>query len=483
MTGELHWMSATDLAARIAAREISSRKALEHFVDRIAERDGPVNAVVQWDLDRARTTAQRADAMVRDGTPLGPLHGVPMTIKDSFQTMGCITTSGAPELADFVPEVDAAPVARLREAGAVIFAKTNLPVYAGDLQSYNSVYGTTNNPHGLDRTPGGSSGGSAAALAMGFTPLELGSDIGGSIRVPAHYCGVMGHKSSFGIVPAHGQIPGPPGSLSQADLAVAGPMARHAEDLATALRVISGPDRWDMTAWRLEMPEPIHTSLGELRIAAWLDDEHCRVDTDTREALHEAVVAIRNSGASVDTEARPQITLSKMSEIFTSLLFLALSGGHDRAKIEKMAAAVGDDQMSHVKRTTAGRHREWLTVHERRLQMRARWEEFFHDFDVILMPVHPRAAIPHDHSEPMWQRRVMIGDEERSYADLFGWIGPAGAGYLPSTVVPVGRDREGMPIGVQVVGPYLNDLRTISVAGMLSDLLGGCPQPAIALDS
>jgi amidase len=257
-------------------------------------------------------------------------------------------------------------------------------------------------------------------------------------------------------------------------------MARHAEDLATALRVISGPDRWDAPGWRLELPEPLHIGIGDLRIAAWLDDDYCRVDADTTAAMNTAVAVVRAAGGNVDTEARPQITLSKMGEIFTSLLFLALSGGHDRAKIERMAAATGDDQVSHVKRITAGRHREWLTLHERRLQMRARWEEFFEDFDVILMPVHPRAAIAHDHSEPMWDRRVMIGDEQRSYADLFGWIGPAGAGYLPSTVVPVGRDRDGLPIGIQVIGPYLADLRTIAVAGMLSDLVGGCPQPDLA---
>ncbi len=480
MTTELHWMSATDLATEIAAGNLSSREVLEHLVNRATDLDGPVNSIVQWDLDRAREAARTADEMVRNGDPLGPLHGVPMTIKDSFQTAGCVTTSGAPELANYVPVADAAPVARLREAGAVIFGKTNLPIYAGDLQSYNSVYGTTNNPHGLDRTPGGSSGGSAAALAMGFTPLELGSDIGGSIRVPAHYSGVMGHKSSFGIVPAHGQIPGPPGTLSQADLAVAGPMARTARDLTTALKVLSGPDRWDAPGWSLELPEPLHIGLSDLRIAAWLDDDYCRVDADTAVALDGAVQALVRAGATVDTGARPQITLAKIGEIFNSLLYLALAGGHDRPKIERMATAAGDDHVSQVKRITAGRHRDWLALHERRLQMRAQWEEFFHEFDLILMPVHPRAAIPHDHSEPMWERRVMINGLEHPYADLFGWIGPAGAAYLPSTVVPVGRDRDGLPIGIQVVGPYLQDLRTISAAGMLSDLLGGCPRPPLA---
>ena len=223
---DLHWWSATDLAAAIRGREVSATEALEHQVARARRLDGPVNSIVQWDLDRARAAARAADDAVAAGDDLGPLHGVPITIKDSFQTEGCITTSGAPELADHVPTEDAAPVARFRAAGAIPFAKTNLPIFAGDIQSFNEVYGTTNNPHDLERTPGGSSGGSSAALAMGFTPLELGSDIAGSIRVPAHYSGVSGHKPSYGIVPSHGQIPGMPGSLTQADLAVAGPMSR-----------------------------------------------------------------------------------------------------------------------------------------------------------------------------------------------------------------------------------------------------------------
>ena len=221
---EITYFSAIELAKKIQQREISSREALDYFLVRVDHLDKPINSVVTIDAERARAAADAADAALARGEVRGPLHGVPMTIKDSFQTTGMRTTSGAPEFAEFIPQEDAWPVARLREARAIIFGKTNVPIYAGDLQSYNAVFGTTNNPYDHSRTPGGSSGGSAAALACGFTPLELGSDIGGSIRLPAHMSGVVGHKPSYGIVPSHGQIPGPPGTLTLADLAVAGPI-------------------------------------------------------------------------------------------------------------------------------------------------------------------------------------------------------------------------------------------------------------------
>jgi amidase len=429
---ELHWWTAYGLADAIRGREVSAREALEHFVHRVESLDGPINAVVRLDLDRARADAAEADAAIARGDELGPLHGVPITVKDSYMTEGCITTSGAPQLGDFVPTEDAWPVARLREAGAIIYGKTNLPIFAGDIQSYNEVYGTTNNPHDIDRTPGGSSGGSAAALAMGFTPIELGSDIGGSIRVPAHYSGVTGHKPSFGIVPAHGQIPGLPGMLSQADLAVAGPMARTVDDLEVMLDALSGPDRWNSPAWRLELPPSRADALADFRIAAWIDDERCRVDDDTTRALTETIDAIESAGGRVDTAARPGFTLDKAFSVFGNLLFAALSGGHERGKIEHMATDESDTTIGWVKRGTAARHRDWLSDHERRLQLRERWAEFFADYDAILLPVHPRPAIPHDHSEPQWARRVDIGGRDASYLDLFPWIAPAGVAYLPA---------------------------------------------------
>jgi amidase len=471
MTNELHWRSAGDLAGAIRRREVSAREVLDHLVARIEQLDGPVNAVVRLDLERARRAADEADAAVARGDELGPLHGVPMTIKDSFPTEGCVTTSGAPQLADHLPDADCWPVARLRAAGAIPFAKTNLPIFAGDIQSFNDVYGTTNNPYDTSRTCGGSSGGSAAALAMGFTPIELGSDIGGSIRVPAHYSGVAGHKPSYGLVPGHGQIPGMPGTLSQADLAVVGPMARTVDDLELELGVLAGPDRWMSPAWHVELPPVRASQLADLRIAAWLDDEHCPVDASTRRVLADLVGAIEEAGGRVDTDARPGFTLQRAHEVFEQLLFAALSGEHSREKIEHMAANTDDTPLGRVKRGAAMRHRDWLAWNERRLQLRERWREFFERYDAMLLPVQPRAAIPHDHSMPQWDRRIDIDGVDRPYLDLFGWTGPAGTGMLPATVVPAGLGDDGLPIGVQIVGPFMEDRTPLHVARLIEQLV------------
>jgi amidase len=472
------WWSARRIAAAIRDRQLSSRELLDHLVERTHELDGPVNSVVRWDVDRAMEAAVAADRAVTNGESLGPLHGVPMTVKDSFETAGCVTTSGAPELADHVPERDAWPVARLRAAGAIPFAKSNVPIWADDLQSYNDVYGTTSNPHDPTRTPGGSSGGAGAALAMGFTPIELGSDIGGSIRCPAHYCGVVGLKPSYGIVPGHGQIPGLPGTLSLADIAVVGPMARSVPDLVLMLDVLAGPDRWSTPAWRLELPPSPVEHLAEARIAAWIDDEHCPVDSDTRRVLEDLTESLTGYGAQVDHSARPGFDLAEVVETFHSLLFAAESGGHPRDKIEHLAATVDDTPLGRIKRLTAMRHRDWLSANERRLQLRMLMEGFFDSYDVLLLPVQPCPAIPHDHSQPQFAREVVIDGAPRPYLDLFAWSALAGVLYLPAVVVPVGASADGLPIGVQVVGPFLHDRLALSLAGLVSDLCGGCPRPA-----
>jgi amidase len=474
---EFAYSSAIAIAEAIRRREVSSREVLDYFLARVERLDKSINSIVTLDVAQARREADAVDAVLVRGEMKGPLHGVPMTIKDSFQTAGMRTTSGAPELAQFIPNEDAWPVARLREVGAIIFGKTNLPIYAGDLQSYNEVFGTTNNPYDLSRTPGGSSGGSAAALAAGFTPLELGSDIGGSIRLPSHMSGVVGHKPSYGIVPAHGQIPGPPGTLTLSDLAVAGPMARTVEDLELALGILAGPNRWEHPAWRLELPPVRRETLREYRVAAWLDDPACSPEPEVHELLEKASEALAAGGARVDRNARPPFSLEKVRDTFSALLQAALAGGVSRDRLEEYASTVGDTPAAHTRQLLAMRHREWLSYNERRLQMRKRWEEFFAQWDVILMPVMPCAAIPHDHSMPIAGRTAQIGDEQRPYFNLLTWMAPAGACYLPSTVVPIGCLRNGLPVGIQVVGPYLEDRTTLDLAKRLLALLGGCPRP------
>ena len=475
---DLHWLSTTELAATIAAGEVSSREAVDHFAARIADLDGPINSVVLSDVDRARAEAEAIDETRANGGHLGPLAGVPMTVKDSFSTMGMITTSGSPTLADHVPDEDAWPVAAMREAGAVVIGKTNLPIWAGDLQSYNDVYGTTSNPYDLERTPGGSSGGSAAALACGFTPLEIGSDIGGSIRIPSHMTGVVGHKPSYGIVPAHGQIPGPPGTLTLADLAVAGPMARSVDDLSLGLGLMAGPNRWEGPAWRLELPPARGgPTIADFRVAAWLDDPFCPVDAESLGQLEAAVGKLRDAGATVADDARPAFTLEKVVKTFHALLQAALAGGETRERIEEYATATGDDFLAETKRSLAMRHRDWLSHNERRLQMRRQWEQFFDAFDVILLPVCVLPALRHDH-RPVGERRIEVNGQQRNYFEMIDWMAPAGACYLPATVVPVGVTELGLPVGMQVVGPYLNDHTTLAVADLLAEIVGRIPRPA-----
>lgn len=474
---ELAYRSAHSIAASIRSGELKSRDMLEAMLERIAKLDGPLNAVVTLDAERARREADAADAALRDGAEPGPLHGVCMTVKDSFQTAGMRTTSGAPELAEFVPEVDATPVARLRKAGAVIVGKTNLPIYAGDAQTYNEVFGQTNNPFDTSRTPGGSSGGSAAALAAGFTPLEVGSDIGGSIRGPAHSCGVTGHKPSYGIVSALGQIPGPPGTRTQADIAVAGPMARDVDDLELGLDVLVGPDEWHSPAYRIELPPPRKRALSDYRIAAWFDEPSSPVDREVGALLERAAKALSGTGARVDVDARPEFAFEKAVRNFRELLAAALAGGFSRDQIEKLAAREGDDEFVRASKMAALRHRDWLSANERRLQLRQRWHEFFQEWDVMLLPVMPTAAIPHDPSEPMALRTIAVNGETRSYMEGLHWMGLTGASFLPATVVPVGLTSEGLPVGIQVAGPFLEDRTTLDVARGICDLLGGFQRP------
>ena len=296
---EIHQLSATQLAAAIARGEIGSRVALDHFLARIETIGKPINSVVAMDIENARARADAADAAIAAGENWGPLHGVPMTVKDTYETAGLPTVVGEPKLKDYRSTDDAVAISRLRAAGAVIFGKTNTPRLAQDVQTFNPVYGTTNNPWNDKRTSGGSSGGAAAGLAAGFTPLELGSDLAGSIRTPSSWCGVYGHKTSYGLIPMRGHIPGPPGTRGEPDLCVSGPMARHPGDLALALEILAGPDAIDASVWRTQLPAPKPTTLADFKVAVLFDHAFCPISKAVKARLEDAVEAARRAGASV----------------------------------------------------------------------------------------------------------------------------------------------------------------------------------------
>lgn len=474
-------MTLRALADALARSELSAVEALDAHLHAVEVRNPAINCVVTVDAERARAEAGEIDRRRAAGEPLGPLAGVPMTVKDSLMTAGMRTTSGAPELSDFVPELDAAPVARLRAAGAVIFGKTNLPIYAGDTQSFNEIFGTSNNPWDLSRTVGGSSGGSAGALAAGLTPLEVGSDIAGSIRNPAGLCGVVGHKPSFGIVSAKGQIPGPPGTLTQADLAVVGPMARTVADAALALDLLAGPDDWHDAAWTLQLPPPRATDPAGLRVAVMASDPYCPVDPEIENAILDVARQLDAAGAAVSLDARPDgFDFAKADRTFSALLGGALSGSHSLVELDRLAAKAAAGERVDGELGTEGswmRHREWLTNNERRLQMRARWRAFFESWDVVLAPIAPTVAYPHDQSFPMTERTIDVAGEQRSYLDIMRWMGLFGMAYLPATAVPIGLHSTGLPISLQVVGPFLHDHTALAAAAVIEELTGGTQRP------
>ena len=390
--GDWHLRSATDHAAAIRRGEVSSAALVEHYCRRIERIDKGVNAVVVRTFEEARARAAAADAAHARGESWGPLHGVPITVKEAFWLSGTLSTCAVAQTIDFVATSNAPAVQSLLDAGAVVLGKTNLPVAAADFQSFNDKYGTTNNPWDLSRSPGGSSGGSAAAIAAGLSALELGSDIGGSIRNPAHFCGVAGHKPSQGVVPLHGHSPGGNHPLAERDpkpnrgrmdpsfghqLAVAGPIARTCADLELAMRILAKPEpTMAANGWSFTLPPAKVSEVSSLRVACWLDDAFCPVEAECVQLLRAAADAIAAAGASVDFDARPN-----------------LRGGwkaQDKAYQELLSASMNPD----VRPMT---YLQYQSVEVKRQGYKESWAEFFEDYDVMLCPVMPTAAFEHDH--------------------------------------------------------------------------------------
>ena len=478
----LYWHSIGELANLIRRKEISSRELLDLTLARIDSLNGKLNAVVTLNTEHARHHANLIDAATASGEFKGVLHGIPITIKDSYETAGIKTTCGAPVWRDHIPQTNADAVQRLVDAGAVIVGKTNTPIYAGDVQSFNDLFGATNNPWDVTRTPGGSSGGAAAAVAAGFTPFELGSDIGGSIRTPAHFCGIYGHKPSYGLIPLRGHVPGPPGTLAPSDLSVAGPLARTADDLGFLLDILAGPNHTERTAWRLELPPPRHQKLQDFRVALWCDETDCPIDDSVRSALESSVNALRKAGVRVDDKPRLPFNLTDSFQIYLRLLWPLMFAGVPDLQfdqlVEHAVKFAPDDQhlMARFHRQSTARHRDWLRANEARARYRAAMAEFFTRYDVLLMPVTPTPAFLHDHAPNMMERVINVNGQPRPYFDNFFWIHLATLCYLPGTVAPIGQSQD-LPVGLQIVGPYLEDRTTIKFALLVEEIMGGFVPP------
>jgi amidase len=481
--GEGPYRGAIELVAALDAGEVSAVELAEAAIARIERHDPVLNAVCVRDFDRALQAAKQADA-VRAGGGRAPLLGVPMTVKESFHVEGLPITWGTP--ARVVSDTDAVAVARVRAAGAVVLGKTNVPPNLGDLQSYNDVYGTSRNPWDPERTPGGSSGGSAAALAAGYGALSIGSDIGGSLRNPAHFCGVYAHKPTLGLLPMRGHTPpGVPVVPSSSDLAVIGPMARTATDLSLLFDVLAEPDELDLGGgYRLALPEARHAELAGHRVLLLDSVAGVAVAASVRAAVDDFAGRLAAAGATVIRASDRLPDLVEASGLYRRLLMAALSAGmppqiHEQAVIDAAALdpddhTPGADQV----RGLAMSHRDWVLADGRRRWFREQWRALFADVDIVLCPVTATPAFPHDH-RPMGERRLDVDGVEHGYFDQLALAGVATLPGLPVTVLPIGRSPEGLPIGVQAIGPMYGDRTTLRFAELAEREFGGFRPPPL----
>ena len=364
--------------------------------------------------------------------------------------------------------------------------KSNVPVMLDDWQSFNPVYGTTNNPWDLARTPGGSSGGSAAALAAGFVPLEMGSDIGGSVRVPAHFCGVYGHAPSLNLVPMRGHTPpGVPALPRESDLAVLGPMARCAADPGLLLDVIAGPDGPAAVGTRLAPPPPRFASLADCRVIVLTGHPLVPTGRAVAAALDAFVERLAPKVRRIGLDAAPLPDPATGARAYMRLLssaFAADTPAEEVARVRALAEALPEDDDSlraHRIRGLLMSHGDWIRADRVRVAFRKRWFDLFRDWDVVVCPAMSVPAFPHDHSER--PRSLDVDGQLCPYDDQMAWAAISTLPGLPATAFPIGRSERGLPIGVQAIGPFLEDRTPIAFAGLLEREFGGfAPPPSAA---
>ena len=441
------------LVEALAARQVSAVELCDTAIAAIEAKDGPINAVVVRDFDRARDAARAADAALARGESR-PLLGVPMTVKDSHNIPGLPTTWGLEPFKGWTPTTEAVGVTRLKAAGAVVLGKTNVPPGLGDWQAANPIYGRTNNPHDLGRSPGGSSGGGAAALASGMIPLEYGSDIGGSIRIPAHFCGVFGHKPTYGLVPLAGHAPPPfEGPSAGVEYGVVGPLARTASDLALALGVLAGPDGDVARAYHLDLLPPRGAEIADFRVLLLDNHPLAGVDAEVLAPLHALATRLEGQGAEVSHGSSLIPDLAAAHATYMAMLGTILARGRPDAKpaVDAFGYLGGLDAMARAQ---------------------AQWSELFETFDVVIAPPFGTAAFPHTDEAEWSKRRLTINGEATPYGIQIVWAGIATFPGLPATCAPIGKTKAGLPVGVQIIGPRYEDRTPIAFAGLIEREFG-----------
>lgn len=469
--------TAGEMLAALQSGEVSAADLTDICLERIARYNPALNAVILEHPDEARASARATDeARARGET--APLLGLPVTIKDSIDVRGYPTVCGVDKRADIDDaEQDAPVVARLRAAGAVILGKTNTPQYTDDWQTVNTVFGRTANPWNTERTPGGSSGGAAVAVAVGFSAVDIGSDIGGSIRVPAAFCGVYGHRPSDSIIPRSGHFPGRPHPNPALALNVVGPLARSPEDLELILEVTAGPDVGDDIAWTLTLPPPRYERLADFRVAVLPPLDLAPIDAEIRAGRDRVVEALRTAGASVH-EASPSVDWEDYMSVYETLL--AVMTARDMSPEDRRRAAAedrgrGNSPFAHATGWEADAY-TFLDLHDRREQYRAVWRGFFREWDILLAPITQRPAW-RDYTSAQVERYLDIDGQQTPYENFIAYPAVATLPGHPATAFPVGLGASGLPIGLQAIGPYLEDRTTIRFAALLAQEIGGYTPP------
>ncbi|MCD1295579.1 amidase [Methanocella sp. CWC-04] len=479
---DIVFRTAADLSKAILSGELSAVEVLEAHLGHIREYDPYINAIVTLDAENALRRAKEADKALARGEVWGPLHGVPMTIKDSFETAGLRTTSSNPALADHIPKKDATVVARLKAAGAVIMGKTNLPEMASGCHCDSPLFGRTNNPRDLSRTPGGSSGGSAAAVASCMTPLDIGSDISGSIRVPAHFCGVFGMKPTDHLVSFAGHVPGTPRGLLRYLISV-GPLARSVEDLELALTLIAGPDgrQWEVPPVTLSLP--LKKELKGLRLA-WTDElGGVPVTEETRSSMERLAGELARQGCQVEKLNPPGFDLAEAIRTRTEIESTAMHTGSTplhlpRAFLRWLSGLnIRDDAFisGYLKGagSTLGTYSKALSRRDRHIKI---METFLAGRDAWLCPVASVPAPPHpgirNHFEEMLASIDVDGKKIPYDLGTFAYTNPFNLSGNPVVVLPMSSTSDGLPLGVQIVGRRWMDMDILSVAKEIAKITG-----------